>query len=148
MTSLKKSEKGAEAAREVIDEEWIPIWGGLGAIGGDDARGWMPRRHSPRLAPPQGLEAIPEVEHVDRRGEVGELRPLHRQRTLRWLRRPGIFGHSLALGRFGSHGGCEKRGAKDSGGATAASKGEKLEKEDEGGGGGSEIGEDAGRGIK
>ena len=58
---------GAKAAREVIDEEWIPIWGGLGAIGRDDVRGWMPRRLSPRLAPPQVLEVVPEFDRIDRR---------------------------------------------------------------------------------
>ena len=46
-----------EPAGEVVDKERVPIWGGLGAIGGDDARGWMPRRLSPRLHPHRGLKA-------------------------------------------------------------------------------------------
>ena len=140
-------ERGTEPAGEVVNKEWIPIWGGLSAIGGDDVCGWMPRRLSPRLAPPQGLEAVPELEHIDRRGKVGGLRPLHRQRTLRWLRRPGIFGHSLALGRFGSHGGCKKQGAEESEGAAAASEGESSRRRKKGGGD-SEIGEDAGKAVK
>ena len=41
-----------EPAGEVVDKERVPIWGGLGAVGGDDARGWMPRRLSPRIHPP------------------------------------------------------------------------------------------------
>ena len=48
-----------KTAGEIVDKERVPIWGGLGAVGGDDARGWMPRWLSPRLHPPQGLEVIP-----------------------------------------------------------------------------------------
>ena len=44
--------RGAEAAGKVVEEEWVPIRGGLGAIGVDDARSRMPRRLSPHLAPP------------------------------------------------------------------------------------------------
>ena len=131
------------AERKVINEERVPIRGGLGAIGGDDTRGWMPRRLSPRLAPPQGPEAVPELEHIDRRGEVGKLCPLRRQRTLRRLRRSGVLGHSLALGGFVGHGGCEGRGTEYSKDAATASKGEGLEEEEEGDGG-YEIEEDAG----
>ena len=32
-----------EPAGKIIDKEGVPIWGSLGAVGGDDARGWMPR---------------------------------------------------------------------------------------------------------
>ena len=44
-------EGGTEPAGEVVDKERVPIWGGLGAVGGDDARGWMPRRLSPVFTP-------------------------------------------------------------------------------------------------
>ena len=40
-------EGGIEPAREIVDEEGIPIWAGLGEIGGDDARGRVPRRLPP-----------------------------------------------------------------------------------------------------
>ena len=109
MMSLKKSEKGAEAAGEVVNEEEIPIWASLGKISGDDTRGRMPRRLSCRLHTPRDLEVIPEHGHVDRRGEKGELRPSRHELALRLLRRPGIFGHSLAFGGLGRHGGCEKQ---------------------------------------
>ena len=35
-------ERGAEPAREVIDEEGVPIWAVLGKIGGDDTCGRVP----------------------------------------------------------------------------------------------------------
>ena len=44
-------ERGTAPAREVINEEGVPIWGGPVA-GRDDTRGWMPRRFSPGLHPP------------------------------------------------------------------------------------------------
>ena len=44
-------ERGAKAARKIIEEERVPIRGGLGAIGGDDTRGWMPRRLPPSCTP-------------------------------------------------------------------------------------------------
>ena len=88
MTSLKKSEKGLEPAREEIDEEGVPIWGSLGAVSGDDTRGWMPRILPSRLYSPQRPEGVPKLEHVNCRWEEGGLRPLHRQRALRRLRRP------------------------------------------------------------
>ena len=40
-------ERGAEPTGEEIDEEGVPIWVGLGEIGGDDARGRVPRRLPP-----------------------------------------------------------------------------------------------------
>ena len=43
-------ERETEPAREVVDEEGVPIWAGLGEIGRDDARGRVPRR----LPPPHG----------------------------------------------------------------------------------------------
>ena len=49
-------ERGAKAGRKVIDEERVPIRGGLGAIGGDDTRGWMPHRLPPVLHPHRGLK--------------------------------------------------------------------------------------------
>ena len=50
-------EGGTEPARNVINKEGAPIWGSLGAVGGDDVRGWMPRRLSPCLHPHRGLKA-------------------------------------------------------------------------------------------
>ena len=93
-------ERGAEPAREEIDEEGVPIWAGLGEIGGDDARGRVPRR----LPPPQGQEEVLEVDRIDRRRKVGELHQLHRRLTLRRLLLPGILGLSLAPAGFGRHG--------------------------------------------
>ena len=29
-------------AGKIVNKEGVPIWGSLGAVGGDDARGWMP----------------------------------------------------------------------------------------------------------
>ena len=81
-------EGGTKPAGKIVDKEGVPIWGSLGAVGGDDARGWMPRLLSPCLHSSQRLEGFPKLKHVDRRGEEGGLRPLHRQRTLRRLRRP------------------------------------------------------------
>ena len=49
-------ERGTEAAGKVINEEWVPIQGGLGATGGDDTHGRMPYRLSPRFAPHRGLK--------------------------------------------------------------------------------------------
>ena len=39
-----------EPAGKIIDKEGVPIWGSLGAVGRDDARGWMPR-----ILPPSSL---------------------------------------------------------------------------------------------
>ena len=78
MISLKKSKKGGKAARKVIDEERVPIRAGLGEGSWDDARGRVPGRLPSRLAPPQMLEVVPEVDRVDRHGEVGGLRPPRR----------------------------------------------------------------------
>ena len=91
-------EGGTEPAGKIVDKEGVPIWGSLGAVGGDDARGWMPRIPPPPVFTPQGPEGVPKLEHINCRGEEGGLRPLHRQRALRRLRRSGILGHSLALG--------------------------------------------------
>ena len=120
-------EGGTEPAGEVVDKERVLIWGGLGAVGGDDTRGWQPRRISPCLHPPQGFEGLPELKHVDRQGEVGELRPLSHQRTLRRLRPSGVLGHSLALGGFGRHGGWGEQETEDGGDAATVSKGKNRE---------------------
>ena len=46
-----------EPAGKIIDEEGVPIWGSLGAVGGDDARGWMPRIPPPPVfTPHRGLK--------------------------------------------------------------------------------------------
>ena len=45
-------------AREEIDEEGVLIWAVLGKIGGDDARGRVPRR----LPPPLRQEEVLEVD--------------------------------------------------------------------------------------
>ena len=37
-------ERGADPTGEIVDEEMVPSWTGLGAGSGDDARGGMPRR--------------------------------------------------------------------------------------------------------
>ena len=37
-------------AGKIVNKEGVPIWGSLGAVGGDDARGWMPR-----ILPPSSL---------------------------------------------------------------------------------------------
>ena len=90
-------ERGAKAAGKVIDEKWVPIRAGLGEISEDGTRGRMPRRLSPRLAPPQGLEVVLEVDRVDRRGKVGELRPPRRRLTIRGLRPPTSLATPLPL---------------------------------------------------
>ena len=100
-------ERGAEPAREEINEEGVPIWAVLGKISRDDARGRMPCR----LPPPQGQEEVLEVDRIDCRREVGELRPPHRRLALRRLLIPGILGRSLAPAGFGRHG--SWKGAKD-----------------------------------
>ena len=97
-------ERGTEPAREEIDEEGVPIWAVLGKIGGDDARGRVPSR----LPPPQGQEEVLEVDRIDRRREVGELRLPHRRLALRRLPLPNILGRSLAPACFGCHGACER----------------------------------------
>ena len=40
-------------AGKIVDKEGVPIWGSLGAVGGDDERGWMPE-FSPLSSPPTG----------------------------------------------------------------------------------------------
>ena len=45
-----------EPAGKIIDKEGVPIWGSLGAVGGDDARGWMPRILPPVFTPHRGLK--------------------------------------------------------------------------------------------
>ena len=40
-----------KTAGKIVAKEGVPIWGSLGAVGGDDARGWMPCRLSPVLHP-------------------------------------------------------------------------------------------------
>ena len=114
---------GTEPAREIVDKEGIPMWGRPGA-GGDDVRGWMPHLLSSRLHPPQILEHLLELRHVDRRGEVGELRPSHHQLALRLLCHPDVLSHPLAV-MDGNMGGSRRRKK---------------------GGSGSKIGEDAGKG--
>ena len=104
-------EGGTEPAGEVVDKEGVPIWGGLD-VGRDEARGWMPRLLSSCLHPPRIFEELLELGHVDRRGEVGELRPSCHRLALRLLHCPGIFGHSLAYGGFGRHGGWESKRQK------------------------------------
>ena len=86
-------ERGAEPAGEVINEEGVPIRAGLGETGGDDARGRVPLR----LAPPQGLKVVPEVDRVDCRRRVGELRPPCRQLALRHLLPPASLATPLPL---------------------------------------------------
>ena len=137
MMLLKNQRRGAEAASKVVDEEWVPIRAGFGEGGGDDARGRMPRRLASRLAPPQVLEVVPEFDRVDRRGEVGELRPPHRQHAFRWLLLSNVLGHPLASAGFGRHGswGRQRRGGDE--------REQELEREEEGDGG-SKIGEGAG----
>ena len=43
-----------EHAGKIIDKEGVPIWGSLGAVGGDDTRGWMPR-----IPPPPPSSSLP-----------------------------------------------------------------------------------------
>ena len=75
------------------------------------------------------------------------MRPLHRQRTLRRLRRSGVRGYSIAFGGFGRHDGWGQHETEDGRGVATVSEG-KNPKRRKKGGGGSEIGEDAGRGVK
>ena len=48
-------EGGTEPAGEVVDEEGVPIWSGLGA-GRDDARGWIPIVPPPVFTPHRALK--------------------------------------------------------------------------------------------
>ena len=101
MLSLEKSERGAEPAGEIVDEERVPIWTGLGEGGRDDACGRVPQH----LPPPQGPEHVLEGERIDHRGEEGALHPHLHQLALRRLLPPGVLGHSIALAHLGRHGG-------------------------------------------
>ena len=43
-------------ARKIVNKEGVPIWGSLGAVGGDDTRGRMPRIPPPVFTPHKGLK--------------------------------------------------------------------------------------------
>ena len=47
-------ERGTEPAREIVDEERVPIWGGPDT-GRDNACGWMPHRFSLVFTPHRSL---------------------------------------------------------------------------------------------
>lgn len=122
--SLKKSEKGAEPAREEIDEEGVPIWAGLGEIGGDDARGRVPYRFSS----PHGQEVVPEVDNIDPRREVGEFCVRRTANSLTGASfSPTSLAAPLPLLVLGAMAAGRGRRIKNNGGAAAASRGESFE---------------------
>ena len=135
-----------EPAGKIIDKEGVPIWGSIGTVGADDTRGWMPRILPPVFTPHRGLKEPRSSNTSTVEGKKADCVRCTTSALSGGSVAPASLATPLPLVDFGAmaaRGARERRRRRCSGGEQRRKLGEEGE-----GGGGSEIGEDAGKGVK